>query len=241
MVFRSPSISFSQPSTWFQLRTLRDARLAREAAHATRTGEAVRSRRLPRPGWRFNGDGGESRGCALGIRNAIGLFVHPNTGEIWETENGPMGGDEINIIEAGRNYGWPVVSYGRDYTGNTLGGLSGTSSEHPWWPGMEEPLMLWMPSPALSGITFCTGDKVPAWKSNAFVGALGRGDLGSRQLHRLVLNENGTLARNGNRTLLAELRQRIRDVRQGPDGLLYLTIDEAQGTVVRVEPVEMLP
>ena len=178
---------------------------------------------------------------ALGIRNAIGLFVHPETGDIWETENGPMGGDEINIIEAGRNYGWPVVSYGRDYTGNKLGGLSGTSSEHPWGPGMEEPLMFWNPSPALSGITFYTGEKFPAWKGNVFVGALGRGNLGSRQLHRLVLTEKGTLARNGNRTLLSELKQRIRDVRQGPDGLLYLAIDEAQGAVVKIEPLETTP
>ncbi len=174
---------------------------------------------------------------ALGIRNALGLVVHPDTGRIWETENGPMGGDELNIIEAGRNYGWPVVSYGRDYTGNKLGGLSGTTSEHPWAPGMEEPLAFWMPSPALAGITFYTGDKFPTWKGNAFIAALGRGNLGSRQLHRIVFNDQGRVQRNGNRTLLAELKQRIRDVRQGPDGLLYLTTDEADGAVLRIEPV----
>ena len=175
---------------------------------------------------------------ALGIRNAIGLFVHPDTGQIWETENGPMGGDELNIIEAGRNYGWPVVSYGTDYSGNKLGGLSGTTSEHPWAPGMEEPLAFWMPSPALTGITFYTGDKFPTWKGNAFIGALGSGNLGSRQLHRIVFNEKGRVQRRGNRTLLVELKQRIRDVRQGPDGFLYLTTDEADGAVLKIEPVD---
>ena len=175
---------------------------------------------------------------ALGVRNAIGLFVHPDTGQIWETENGPMGGDELNIIEAGRNYGWPVVSYGTDYSGNKLGGLSGTTSEHPWAPGMEEPLAFWMPSPALTGITFYTGDKFPTWKGNAFIGALGSGNLGSRQLHRIVFNEKGRVQRRGNRTLLVELKQRIRDVRQGPDGFLYLTTDEADGAVLKIEPVD---
>ena len=175
---------------------------------------------------------------ALGIRNALGLYVHPDTGQIWETENGPMGGDELNIIEAGRNYGWPVVSYGLDYTGNKLGGLSGTTSEHPWAPGMEEPFAFWMPSPALAGIIFYTGDKFPTWKGNAFIGALGRGNLGTRQLHRVVFNREGGVQRNGIRTVLSELKQRIRTIRQGPDGLLYLATDEPDGAVLRIEPVE---
>ena len=174
---------------------------------------------------------------ALGIRNALGLYVHPDTGRIWETENGPMGGDELNVIEAGRNYGWPVVSYGRDYTGNKLGGLSGTTSEHPWAPGMEEPFAFWMPSPALAGITFYTGDRFPTWRGNAFIAAMGRGNMGTRQLHRIVFNAEGRIQRNGIRPVLAELKQRFRDVRQGPDGLLYLTVDEADGAVLRIEPV----
>lgn len=174
---------------------------------------------------------------ALGIRNALGLFVHPETGEIWETENGPMGGDELNIIRPGRNYGWPVISYGTDYTGNKLGGLSGTTSEQPWAPGMEEPFMFWMPSPALTGLVIYTGDKFPRWKDQVFIGALGGANLGSRQLHRIVLNTDGEVQRRGNNTLLAELKQRIRDVRQGPDGLLYLTTDEPDGAVLRIEPV----
>ena len=178
---------------------------------------------------------------ALGIRNALGLYVHPDTGAIWETENGPMGGDELNVIEAGRNYGWPVVSYGTDYTGNKIGGLSGTTSEHPWAPGMEEPFMFWNPSPALAGLTFYTGDAFPTWKGNIFIAAMGSGNLGSRQLHRIVLGQTGGTQRRGNRTLLVELDQRLRDVRQGPDGLLYLTTDEVAGAVLRIEPVEDAP
>ena len=174
---------------------------------------------------------------ALGIRNALGLFVHPDTGEIWETENGPMGGDELNRIEAGRNYGWPVVSYGHDYTGNKLGGLSGTLSERTWSPGMEEPFMYWMPSPALAGLTIYTGDRFPTWKGNIFIGAMGGSNLGARQLHRIVLSATGRAQSRGNQTLLSELEQRIRDVRQGPNGLLYLTTDEVDGAVLRIEPV----
>ena len=178
---------------------------------------------------------------AIGIRNAIGLFVHPDTGQIWETENGPMGGDELNIIEAGRNYGWPVVSYGFDYSGNKLGGLSGTTSERTWAPGMEEPFMFWNPSPALSGLTIYRGDKFPTWTGHIFIGALGGPNLGARQLHHIVLNRDGRVQRAGNNTLLAGLEQRIRDVREGPDGLLYLTTDEIAGAVLRIEPVDPAP
>ena len=178
---------------------------------------------------------------ALGIRNALGLFVHPDTGQIWETENGPRGGDELNIIEAGRNYGWPVVSYGVDYSGNKLGGLSGTTSEHTWAPGMEEPFMFWNPSPALAGLTIYTGDKFPTWKGHIFIGALGGANLGSRQLHHILMNRDGRVQRSGNNTLLTELAQRIRDVREGPDGLLYLTTDEIAGAVLRIEPVDPAP
>jgi glucose/arabinose dehydrogenase len=175
---------------------------------------------------------------ALGIRNAMGLFVHPDTGDIWETENGPMGGDEINIIRAGRNYGWPVVSYGMDYSGNQEGGLSGTSSSDRMRPGMDDPFIFWNPSPAVTGIVVYTGDKFPTWRGNIFVGAMGSQNLGARQLHRIVLSKTGRPQSRGNLSLLAELKQRIRDVRQGPDGLLYLTTDEAAGAVLRIEPVE---
>lgn len=175
---------------------------------------------------------------ALGIRNALGLFVHPETGEIWETENGPMGGDEINIIRPGRNYGWPVVSYGSDYSGRQLGGLAGTSSADRLAKGMEEPFMYWNPSPAMAGIIVYTGDKFPSWKGNIFVGAMGGPNLGARQLHRVVLSRDRLAQTRGNLTMLYELKQRIRDVRQGPDGLLYLTTDETAGAVLRIEPVQ---
>jgi glucose/arabinose dehydrogenase len=175
---------------------------------------------------------------AMGIRNAIGLFVHPETGEIWETENGPNGGDEINIIRPGANLGWPVVSYGRDYSGEQLGGLSGTQSEDRKRPGLTEPFVYWYPSPAVTGITIYTGDRFPAWKGNIFVGAMGGGSLGTRQLHRLLLNRQGHPLSAGNMTLLAELKQRIRDVKQGPDGFLYVTTDEVDGAVLRIEPVD---
>ena len=170
---------------------------------------------------------------ALGIRNAVGLFVHPETGEIWETEHGPMGGDEINIIRPGRNYGWPVISYGRGYANQPIG--SGERQRD----GMEEPFLFWSPSPAVSGIAVYTGDRFPAWKGNIFVGAMGAGShLGARQLHRIVLNRAGFPQRAGNWTMLHELKRRIRDVKQGPDGLLYLTVDATEGAVLRLEPVE---
>jgi len=175
---------------------------------------------------------------ALGIRNAMGLFIHPGTGEIWETENGPMGGDEINIIKPGKNYGWPVISYGMDYSGNQEGGLSGTSSSDRMKPGMEDPFIFWNPSPAVTGIIVYTGDKFPTWKGNVFVGAMGGDNLGARQLHRIVLSRTGKPVSRGNLTMLAELKQRIRDVRQGPDGLIYCLTDEKDGAVLRIEPVE---
>ena len=175
---------------------------------------------------------------ALGIRNAMGLFVHPDTGEIWETENGPMGGDEINIIKAGKNYGWPVVSYGVDYSGNQEGGLSGTSSSDRMRPGMEDPFYFWNPSPSVTGIVVYTGDKFPLWKGNIFVGAMSGDNLGGRMLHRISLSARGRPQSRGNLFLLYELKQRIRDVRQGPDGLLYVATDEVDGAVLRIEPVE---
>jgi glucose/arabinose dehydrogenase len=175
---------------------------------------------------------------ALGVRSPIGLFIHPDTGEIWETEHGPMGGDEINIIRAGRNYGWPVISYGADYSGRLSGGL-GPSTIERRREGMEEPFLFWNPSPAVAGITIYTGDRFPAWKGHIFVGALGAGShLGARQLHRIALSKEGLPQRGGDHTMLSEFKRRIRDVKQGPDGLLYLTVDAGEGAVFRIEPVE---
>ena len=165
---------------------------------------------------------------ALGIRNAMALILHPETGEIWENENGPQGGDEINIIRPGRNYGWPVVSYGRSYSGD-LTGNSGPVSDQPVAPGMEPPLLFWAPSIALSGMAFYTGDRFPLWKGSLFVGG-----LVGEQIQRIVMNPRGSPIRRD--SLLTALRQRIREVRQGPDGLLYLLTDEAAGALLRIEP-----
>jgi glucose/arabinose dehydrogenase len=171
---------------------------------------------------------------ALGIRNAIGLVIHPETGELWETENGPQGGDEVNIIRPGANYGWPLVTYGRAYTNDPEGRNSGlpppTIQPPTSAPGMQEPVTFYKPSIAISGMTFYTGDKFPQWRGNLIVGGL----IGM-QLSRIIFNRQGLEQRR--EALLLELRQRIRDVRQGPDGLLYLTTDMPDGSILRIEPV----
>jgi aldose sugar dehydrogenase len=168
---------------------------------------------------------------ALGIRNAMGLYFHPETGDLWETENGPQGGDEINIIKAGKNYGWPVISYGRAYTGDLTGG-TGPASNQPFANELEQPWLFWSPSIALAAITFYTGNRFPDWKGNIFVGGL----VGT-QLQRVVLSPaNGLPIRR--QSLLTELKQRIREVRQSPDGLLYLLTDEENGALLRIEPVD---
>ena len=170
---------------------------------------------------------------ALGIRNAIGLTLHPETGEIWETENGPQGGDEINIIRAGQNYGWPVVSYGRAYTSDTDGkrsGLPPPSVQPPTsMPGMVEPLTYYKPSLAIAGMVFYTGDKFRQWTGHLIVGA-----LTGMQLSRVQFNRQGLEVRREG--MLLELKQRIRDVREGPDGFLYVTTDMRDGAVLKIEP-----
>jgi glucose/arabinose dehydrogenase len=166
---------------------------------------------------------------ALGIRNAMSLVLHPDTGDIWETENGPQGGDELNIIRPGKNYGWPVISLGRSYSGDVTGD-SGPEIDSAFKPGMEQPLLFWAPSIAVSGMAFYTGDKFPQWKGSLFVGGL----LGE-QLQLIVMNQRGLPIRR--QSLLRELKQRIREVRQGPDGLLYLLTDEAAGALLRIEPI----
>jgi glucose/arabinose dehydrogenase len=166
---------------------------------------------------------------ALGIRNAMSIVLHPETGEIWETENGPQGGDELNIIKPGHNYGWPVVSLGRSYSG-VVTGATGPELDQAFAPGMDAPILFWAPSIAVSGMAFYTGDKFPQWKGNIFIGGL----VGA-QLQMIVLNRSGLPTRR--QSLLLELKQRIREVRQGPDGLLYLLTDEAAGALLRIEPV----
>jgi glucose/arabinose dehydrogenase len=165
----------------------------------------------------------------LGHRSSLGLAVHPGTGEMWLNENGPNGGDEINILKPGRNYGWPIVSYGRTYQGPW-------QSERPRHEGFEPPVVYWMPAIAVSGMTFYTGDRLPRWKGDVFVGALRTGEIpGTGHLERILFNEKMEELRR--ESLLVDLRQRIRDVRQGPDGLLYVLTDEkAEGAVLRIEP-----
>ena len=164
---------------------------------------------------------------SYGHRNSLGLIVHPVTGELWNTENGPNGGDEINIVHRGKNYGWPVVSLGRSYEGPWQGKFEKD--------GMEGPLVYWMPAIAASGLAIYSGDRFPAWRNNAFVGAMRVGEIpGNGHLQRIVFNERGEEIRR--EMLLMELRQRIRDVRQGPDGLLYLLTDENPGVMLKLEP-----
>jgi aldose sugar dehydrogenase len=164
----------------------------------------------------------------LGHRNTLGLIVHPETGELWNNENGPNGGDEINVIVRGRNYGWPLVSFGRDYPGPRI-------SEHPTREGFESPLVTWIPSIAASGMAVYTGDRFPSWKGNVFIGSMRVGEiLGTGHLERIVFNAKMEEIRR--ESMLTELRQRIREVRQGPDGFLYLWTDEDPGAVLRIEP-----
>jgi aldose sugar dehydrogenase len=165
---------------------------------------------------------------SLGHRNSLGLAIHPETGVVWENENGPNGGDELNVILPGRNYGWPVVSYGRNYPGPRV-------SEHTWKEGIEEPLVVWLPSIGISGLTIYSGDRFPAWKGNAFVGSMRVGELNyTGDLERIVFNAKFEELRR--ESLLTDLRQRIRDVRQGPDGLLYLLTEEDDAALLRIEP-----
>ena len=172
---------------------------------------------------------------ALGIRNAIGLTVHPDTGEIWETENGPQGGDEVNIIRSGLNYGWPIVTYGRAYSTDPEGKKSGlpppTVQPPTSMEGMVEPVTYYKPSIAIAGVIFYTGDKFKMWRGNLIAGA-----LTGMQLTRIQFNRQGLETRR--EAMLTELRQRIRDVRQGPDGLIYCTTDMPDGAVLKIEPVE---
>jgi glucose/arabinose dehydrogenase len=165
---------------------------------------------------------------AVGIRNAMGLAINPATGELWETENGPQGGDELNIIRPGRNYGWPVISYGRSYSGDEVG-ETGPVKAPAVADGMEQPVLFWSPSLALTGMVFYTGDKFPAWKDSLFVGA-----LVGEQIQRIVFNLRGLPTRRD--PLIWELGQRIRDVQQGPDGLLYALTEEDDGALLRIEP-----
>jgi aldose sugar dehydrogenase len=166
----------------------------------------------------------------MGHRNGHVLAVNPETGDLWETEQGPSGGDEINVLRAGRNYGWPLVSCGRDYWGPQI-------SKRPSPEDLEDPIVVWLPSLGLTGMTFYTGDRFPHWKRNVFVGGLREGGIPrTGHVQRIVFNEKSEELRR--EPLLMELKQRIREVRQGPDGLLYVLTAEDQGALLRIEPAD---
>jgi glucose/arabinose dehydrogenase len=165
----------------------------------------------------------------MGHRNTLRMAMHPGTGAIWQVEMGPNGGDEVNILQPGANYGWPLVSLGRTYAG-------------PWQSqftreGFRDPVIFWMPSIATSSIAFYTGDRLPKWKGDVFVGGMRYGEIpGTGRIERILINKN--LEELRREPLLVDLRRRIRDVKQGRDGLLYLLTDGEEGMILRIEPVE---
>ena len=166
-----------------------------------------------------------------GNRNAYGLAYHPETGELWESEIGPLGGDELNVLQAGHNYGWPLVSTGRNYTGTPV-------SDIPWHrDGMDDARMSWIPSISPSGLTFYTGDRFKGWKNSAFIGA-----LNGKALWRVSFDNPKPQQAEQREVLLTSLNVRVRDVQQGPDGNLYLATElesggaNPTGTVLRIEP-----
>jgi len=161
----------------------------------------------------------------LGHRNPLGLYVNPIDGKLWETEEGPQGGDELNLIEKGKNYGWPEVSLGRNYDGTIVG--KGFTA-----PGYEEPIVYWVPAIAISGLSIYNGDKFPNWKGSAFVGGM-RNNTG-QHIQRVWFNPKGEPI--GREIMLAELKQRIREIKPGPDGYLYALTDETFGAVLKIEP-----
>jgi aldose sugar dehydrogenase len=166
---------------------------------------------------------------SMGHRNQLGLAIHPVTGALWSAEHGPNGGDELNIIQPGKNYGWPDVSMGRDYDGPWQGAFSKD--------GIERPVVYWMPSIAVSDLLFYTGDKFPQWKGNVLVGAMRYGEIANTgHMQRVVFNANGDEVRR--EMLLTDLRQRIRAVKQHADGTIYLLTEEAQGALLRIEPLD---
>lgn len=160
-----------------------------------------------------------------GHRNPQGAAIHPATGELWVVEHGALGGDELNIVRGGRNYGWPIITHGRDYNGQPIPESVGTAA-----PGMEQPLHYWVPtSIAPSGLAFYTHPRMPAWQGDVFLGA-----LAGQRLVRLDLDAQGRVL--AEERLLAGLNFRIRDVREGPDGALWLLTDASDGRVLKLEP-----
>lgn len=166
-------------------------------------------------------DGARPEIWSYGHRNGQGLAVNPASGDLWEIEHGPRGGDEVNIIGKGKNYGWPVIGFGIDYSGAKIHESSAKA-------GMEQPIKYWVPSIAPSGMAFYTGTLFPKWRGSLFTGA-----LAGQMLVRLSLNGNAVTSEE---RLLQNLNERIRDVRQGPDGALWLLTDSSAGRILRITP-----
>jgi aldose sugar dehydrogenase len=169
----------------------------------------------------LNREGARPEIWSIGHRNVQAAALNPETGELWTAEHGARGGDEVNVPQKGKNYGWPVISYGVDYSGAKLG--VGTKKA-----GLEQPVYYWDPSIAPSGMTFYTGDKFPAWRGNILVGA-----LAGKLVSRLEINDRKV---TGEERMLQNLGERIRDVRQGPDGFIYLLTDAPDGRILRMKP-----
>jgi aldose sugar dehydrogenase len=166
-------------------------------------------------------DGAKPEIWSYGHRNEQGLAINPANGELWEFEHGPRGGDEVNVIARGKNYGWPVIGFGVDYSGAKI--HQATAKD-----GMEQPAKYWVPSISPSGAAFYTGKLFPKWSGSLFAGA-----LSGRMLVRLTVNGHAV---TGEERLLQNLHERIRDVRQGPDGALWLLTDNSAGRILRVTP-----
>ncbi|MEP6961131.1 MAG: PQQ-dependent sugar dehydrogenase [Acidobacteriota bacterium] len=181
------------------------------------------------PGNPFAGKAGyKAEIYTMGHRNSLGLALNPTTGDFWSNENGPAGGDEVNVLKPGANYGWPEVSFGRTYEGQRIVYVK---------EGTVPPVIFWAPSIAPSGMMFYTGDRFPSWKGNLFVGAqLGGTVPGYPHLERITLDVNQD--ETAREDLLLDLKVRIRDIRQGPDGLVYVATDEDNGQVIRIAPAQ---
>ncbi len=183
----------------------------------------------PAPGNPFVGkEGYRPEIYSMGHRATLALAVHPTTNQVYLSEMGPNGGDEINWIQPGKNYGWPLVSLGRTYPGPWQ-----NKANIPTHEGYEAPIVYWTPSIAVAGLTFYTGDSLSKWKGDLFVGGLRYGEVpGTGRLDRVLLNEKMEELRR--ESLLTDLHQRIRDVKQGPDGALYVATDEEKGAILRL-------
>lgn len=167
-----------------------------------------------------NNANAEPAAWSYGHRNIQGLSFDPTTKRVWATEHGSQGGDELNLIEAGKNYGWPLVTHSREYTGGEI-------SKERSRPGMVDPKMVWTPAIAPSGLAFYSGDRIPDWRGDLFAGG-----LVSQDVRRIDLDADGNVLSQQS----INIGQRVRDVRQGPDGFLYVLTDEQMGQLIRLEP-----